>query len=64
MLLTHVNSLSLVSMINKVVNISMNFHNNLKWHPFGCSGALGKLIHGKNLNSKISCQTPISGLLC
>jgi hypothetical protein len=28
--------------------------------PLGYSGARGKLIREKNLNSKISCQTPFN----
>jgi hypothetical protein len=29
--------------------------------PIGYLGARGKLIRGKNLKSKISCQTPFKG---
>jgi hypothetical protein len=30
----------------------------------GYSGARGELIHEKNLNLKISCQTPFKGIYC
>ncbi len=64
--LTSVNSLSPLSMkpaINTKLWISPQIFVKMQNDPRRCSGARGKLIHEKDLKTKMSCQTPFNNFI-
>ncbi len=48
---------------HKVVNSYTKFFFKFEMAPKGYSGSWRKLIHEKNLKSKISCQTPFNDII-